>query len=308
LKNIYLNNITDASSFLGFNKSFEETPFIIIGAPLDISTSYRGGCSKAPKALREASKSIELCTAFSNIDLEQIGFHDLGDIVMVPGNIAESLMRIEKVIHDVLSYGKRFFIIGGEHTITLPSFKAFSKHFQNPCLIVFDAHADFRSEYLGSKYNHATVIKRISEEAQYEKILIIGARAISKEEIEQSKAMSNKVSLIRVLNVLSRDVMEHIRKEVELCKDLPKYISIDIDFIDPAYAPGVQTPEPLGVTPIDLLNILSIVIDEKVFVIDIVEITPTYDSSEITAFLGAKIIVEIAGLLTKKLGIGSGCW
>ncbi|MEM0026661.1 MAG: agmatinase [Ignisphaera sp.] len=308
MKNIYLSNILESNAFLGFNKSLEETPFMVVGAPLDMSTSYRGGCSRAPKALREASKSLELCTALSNIDLEQIGFHDLGDIVLAPGDILQSLARIENVIYEILGYNKIVFILGGEHTITLPAFKAFSKRFQDPCLIVFDAHTDLRHEYLGSRYNHATVIKRVSEEAQYKKIIIVGARAISREEIEQVKSMDSRISVIRVTGSVQANVIERLEKEIEVCKNNPKYLSIDIDFMDPSYAPGVQTPEPLGSTPTDLLNAISRIVDEKLLAIDIVEITPEHDLSEITTFLGAKILTEIAGMVARRLNIGSGCW
>ncbi|MEL9940145.1 MAG: agmatinase [Ignisphaera sp.] len=308
MRNIYLGSISESNAFLGFNKQLEETPFIVVGAPLDMSTSYRGGCSRAPKALREASKSLELCTAFSNIDLEQVGFHDLGDIVLAPGDILQSLARIENVIYEILGYNKIVFILGGEHTITLPAFKAFSKRFQNPCLIVFDAHADLRHEYLGSRYNHATVIKRISEETQYKKIVVVGARAISREEIEQVKSMYGRISVIRVVGSAQNDFVERLEREVKVCENSPKYLSIDIDFIDPSYAPGVQTPEPLGSTPTDLLNAISRIVDEKLLAIDIVEITPKYDPSEITAFLGAKIVVEIAGIIARRLKVGNGCW
>lgn len=308
MKNIYLSGISESNAFLGFNKQLEETPFIVVGAPLDMSTSYRGGCSRAPKALREVSKSLELCTAFSNIDLEQVGFHDIGDIVLVPGDILQSLARIENVVYEILGYNKIVFILGGEHTITLPAFKAFSRRFQDPCIIVFDAHADLRHEYLGSRYNHATVIKRISEETQYKKIVVVGARAISREEIEQVKSMDSRISVIRVVGSAQTNFVERLEREIKACENNPKYLSIDIDFIDPSYAPGVQTPEPLGSTPTDLLNAISRIVDEKLLAIDIVEITPGYDPSEITAFLGAKIVVEIAGMIARRLKVRNGCW
>jgi len=306
---LYTTPVSERYHFLGFGKSLENTMLAIIGVPLDISTSYRGGCAEAPRAIREASRSLELCTAFTNIDVEKAGFHDLGDVVLAPGDVVESMRRIEHVVQTILMKKKRLFILGGEHTTTLPSFKALASIFENPCLIVFDAHSDLRQEYLGSRYNHATVLRRIIEEAPHKKIVIIGARALSKEEVNYLKSVnSSRVEIVKILGKVSENDMNNVVKAIEECKKVPKYISIDMDFIDPAYAPGVQTPEPLGATPLELLEILRRIIDESVYIVDVVEIAPRYDPSEVTAFLGAKIIIEIAGMILQYMNVEMKCW
>jgi agmatinase len=309
VEHLYINPISERYHFLGFSRPMKETILAVVGAPLDLSTSYRGGCSDAPRALREASKSLELCTAFTNIDMERVGFHDLGDVVLAPGDVLESMSRIEQVVQEILTNEKRLLILGGEHTITLPSFKALANKFKRPCLIVFDAHGDLRQEYLGSKYNHATVVRRIVEEVPHRKIVIIGARALSREEAEYLKTVdSSKLEVVRILGKVSEKDMNNIVKAVEECRGVAKYISIDMDFLDPAYAPGVQTPEPLGATPLELLEILGRVIDGSVHVVDLVEVTPRYDPSEATVFLGAKIAVEVAGMILKHMSVEAVCW
>jgi agmatinase len=306
---VYLAKTENRYSFTGFTKGFNEALFVVVGAPLDMASSYRGGSSEAPRAVREASRSLELCTALSNIDMEAIGFHDAGDIVIAPGDIIESMKRIESVVRGILESGKRVFIIGGEHTVTLSAFKAFSSMYSDACLIVFDAHADLRDEYLGSRYSHASVLRRIIEEAKPGKVVLIGARAVSREEIEYIKASDrSRLEVVKVVGRVTEDKIKEVSKVIEVCRSRPKYVSVDIDFIDPAYAPGVQTPEPLGATPTEFFELISRVVDEHVYALDIVEITPPYDKSEITAFLGAKIIIEVAGLILKKLGGGANCW
>ncbi|ADM28184.1 agmatinase [Ignisphaera aggregans DSM 17230] len=299
---LYISPLEDYSAFLGFNRDRKKTPFTIIGIPLDISSSYRSGCSLAPQSIRNTSRSIELCSFVNNINLEDIGFEDLGNIIMAPGDIITSLKRIEIVIESLLNEGRRIFILGGEHTLTYGSFKAFAKIFKNPCLLVFDAHLDLRDEYLGTKFNHATVIRRIIDDTNVLKVIFIGSRAISMEESSYALEKNDKVSIYRFWGSrIPIDIIDRVREDISRCDAI--YISIDMDVIDPAYAPGVQTPEPLGIDPQNLLQILSRLIDTRTWVTDIVEITPVYDHSETTSFLASRIIIEIASILIESLNI-----
>ncbi len=299
---LYINPLENYSAFLGFNRDRKRTPFTIIGVPLDISSSYRGGCGLAPQSIRNASRSIELCSLINNINLEDIGFEDLGNITMAPGDIITSLKRIEIVIESLLNEGRRIFILGGEHTLTYGSFKAFAKIFKDPCLLVFDAHLDLRDEYLGTKFNHATVIRRIIEDIDVLRVIFIGPRAISMEESSYALEKNTIVSIYRFWgNRIPIDIIDRVREDISKCNFI--YISIDMDVIDPAYAPGVQTPEPLGIDPQNLLQILSKLVDTRTWVTDIVEITPVYDHSEITSFLASRIIIEIASILIESLNI-----
>lgn len=295
---VYILEVGHESAFLGFNVDRTRTPFTVVGVPLDISSSFRGGCREAPASIRIASKSLELCSILTNLNMERIGFEDIGDIVLSPGDINTSLKRIEEAVKGLLSDGRIPILIGGEHTITLPSFKALALRSSSPCLLVFDAHADLRDEYLGSKYNHATVIRRILDETEGY-VLLVGSRAVSKDEVDAYKKLSSRIDIFKLWHGnMSRDIVRgiagEIREKLSTCSDI--YVSIDLDIVDPAYAPGVQTPEPLGIDPATLLGILKDVVDNRVKIFDVVEVAPNYDLSSATSFLAAKIIIEVAAL------------
>ncbi|MEM1683512.1 MAG: agmatinase [Ignisphaera sp.] len=296
---MYLTDIESGEAFLGFNKNKNETPFTILGIPLDMSSSFRGGCGIAPRRIRFVSRSLELCSTMTGIDVESIGFEDVGDVVLSPGDMQSSLKRIEYVVRELLEDKDRILIaIGGEHTITLPIFKSLASE-RSQCLVVLDAHADLRDEYLGSRYNHATVIRRTIEETK-SRIILIGARALSREEIEAYHQLKEYITIIRVWqgNIHS-NIEKELLHELESCSRL--HISIDMDILDPTYAPGVQTPEPLGLDPATLLKILSLVANNRVRVIDLVEVSPIYDQSDVTSFLAAKIIIELTATIYKNI-------
>ena len=236
-----------------------------------MTTSFRGGSAEAPSRIRYVSRSLELCSVLTDVDIESIGFEDLGDIVLPPGDMKASLERIERVIAELLSENRIVFAVGGEHTITLPAFKSLSRKSRKACLLVFDAHADLRDEYMGSKYNHATVIRRIAEETNG-KIVVVGARALSREELIEYKKLMNYVNIVRIYGDYLPVTTFSLREALKECTDI--YVSLDIDVIDPSFAPGVQTPEPLGMSSIMLLRMLSEVIDSRVRMVDIVEVTP----------------------------------
>jgi len=296
---MYLTGTGSGEAFLGFNKNKNETPFTILGVPLDMSSSFRSGCGIAPRRIRFVSRSLELCSIMTGIDIESIGFEDVGDVVLSPGDMQGSLKRIECVVSEILKDRDRILIaIGGEHTITLPIFKSLASE-RSPCLVVLDAHADLRDEYLGSRYNHATVIKRIIEETK-SRIILLGARALSREEVEAYRQLKDYIDIISVWQGNAPPNIEReLMHELESCSGL--YVSIDMDILDPTYAPGVQTPEPLGLDPTTLLKILSLVANNRIHVIDLVEISPIYDQSDITSFLAAKIIIELTATIYRNI-------
>lgn len=296
---IYIDNLEQGESFLGFNRSTDKTPFTVIGIPLDISSSFRSGCNEAPQRIRYVSKSLELCSIHTEIDFECIGFEDIGNITLIPGDMINSLKRIEQISSNLVKNKNRIiFALGGEHTITLPLFKSIASG-ETSCLVVFDAHADLRDQHLGSRYNHATVIRRITEET-HGRIILIGTRALSREEIEAYRMLRNRITMFKVQHEnLSNNLMNYLSKEIELCKEI--HISIDMDVFDPAYAPGVQTPEPMGLDPHTFLKMIPLIANDKVRIIDVVEVAPTHDRSDITSFLAARIVIEIAASIYKNI-------
>ncbi|WP_425393256.1 agmatinase [Caldisphaera lagunensis] len=290
LKDIYLTKSSKNYAGLENNKN---SRYEIIGVPFDSSTSYKPGTRFGPDAIRQAASGLESNSYFSDIYLEDIGIIDEGDVGIVIGDINETLNRITGVISDVIQENKIPIMIGGEHTITYGSMRAFKKQGITPCLIVIDAHYDLRDEYLGLKNGHASVMRRSLELLGGTKINYIGVRAYSKEEKNYALSKNNintikpsdiyKVGLINAINSVKKFLVD--------CKHI--YLSIDMDGFDPSYAPGVGNPEPGGITNIEGLTIINQIVDERLVGADVVEVSPPYDQGGITSSLAAKLINEI---------------
>ena len=277
----------------------ENSPFTIIGVPLDNSETYKPGTRFAPGEIRTASCNIEFYSIYSSLDIDSIGFNDIGDIVVVPGDNNESLERIKTVIKGFVSEHRSLpIILGGEHTLTFATYSAFKEILKDDIgIIVFDAHLDLRTDYMGYRLSHASVFRRLYEEYQ-PPIFYIGARALTQEEIEYAKL--NNISYKTRIQPLQETIYD-LDKFLNGKKYI--YISIDMDVIDPAYAPGVSNPEPLGLLPRDVIYYLKKIIEKSnPIAIDIVEVNPLVDINSITSILASKIIVEIAGLYLSTKG------
>ncbi|ACP46035.1 agmatinase [Sulfolobus islandicus Y.G.57.14] len=288
---LYLNE--NSRKFAGFNK--ERSPFVIIGIPMDITSSYRPGSRFAPSSIRESAQYIEFYSIRNDVDMGEIGFNDVGDIILHPSNVEENISRISSVINYFHKNGKITISIGGEHTITAGVIKGMKR--EGLCLVSFDAHLDLRDEYMGYRYDHACVMRRISEYGV--KIIEVGTRAVSKEEIEYARQKGIAFftpQQVRLLGV--KETSRRIITSIQECKSL--YISVDMDGIDPAYAPAVATPEPDGLDPSTLLDIINLIADKRVIGFDVVEVSPSYDTSGITSVLASRIILEIAATVYKS--------
>jgi agmatinase len=215
-------------------------------------------------------------------------------VVSLPfGNTPASLGRIERAVRGLREdyAGKTYFFVGGEHLVTLPIIKGLREEIDN--LVVFDAHGDLRNDYLGEKLSHASVMRRIAEDTGV-KIYIVGVRALSTEE-EEYVRRSDGISIFSSIEAERR--REEILSNINISGNT--YISIDMDAIDPAYAPGVSNPEALGLTPITLLSIVREVIrrSKRIVGLDVVEVNPLRDVNNVTSILAAKLIVEAVGML-----------
>jgi len=275
-------------TFSGLQDEFTDADYIIIGVPFDITSTYRSGSRFAPLAIREASLNIETYSFRTGIDLEELRLHDAGDL-HVTGDVGETLRRLKLVANEVLSKGKTPVFLGGEHTLTLGAVEGISGDF---ALVCFDAHLDLRNEYMGQTICHASVIRRVNEIAKPSKLIEVGTRAVCKEEIEYAKDL--KINYMTSQQVTQVGV-EDIAKEINalLFDHDQVYLTVDMDVLDPAFAPAVQNPEPEGLSTHTLLDLLSKTCDRKrIVAFDIVEVTPHYDTGT-TAIQAAKIVFEI---------------
>ncbi len=262
----------------------------LLGIPFDATTTYKPGTRFAPDAVRSASCNLEFYSILTGLILEDDKVNDVGNLVLPPGDVKEALRIIEDAVRELRNlYPNNLPIfIGGEHLITYPVVKAFGKDIDT--LVVFDAHLDLRDEYLNSRYNHATFLRRIVEELDLD-IVHIGSRAYSKDELDYVKSTG-----LRVFNVLSIKNLDALGKEFE---NLGRtYISVDIDVVDPAYAPGVGNPEPLGMEPFTLLQVIRKIFESgnRIIGFDLVEVNPLVDVNDVTSALAGKIILEVMAI------------
>jgi len=304
--------VSPSPVFSGIQRSFEEAKYVVLGAPLDVTSTYRSGARFAPLAIREASLNIETYSFRTGIDVEDLKIHDLGDL-HIAGEVDETLKRLELVTKDLLNAKKMSVsknnrgappphfaakdlldtkkvpvIIGGEHTITLGIMRSLRK---NVALVGFDAHLDMRNEYMGLTTSHTTFMRRIKEQINPTKILEVGTRAVCKEELNYAK--KSNIQFLTVQQI-RRDGVEKTTKKIDtLLADCEKiYLTIDMDVLDPAFAPAVQNPEPDGLDMHTFLDLLGKVCDHRIIAFDLVEVAPHYDKG-ITAIQAAKTIFEV---------------
>ncbi len=280
--------LSKTKPFGGWNTRRDETRISLIGIPLDISNSYSPGTKFAPEAIRRVSESLEWYSFYSEKDFSEYGLYDEGDLVLSPGKMIENLDLIGEALKDIRGEKRLPIMLGGEHTITVGAKKIID---DDTLLIVFDAHLDLRDDYLNSRLNHATCLRRLLDDHPVSNIVFIGTRAVSVEELEYVK--KNDIKYITSRRLWLYGPGESIKRLQKIMDDYEKiYLSIDIDVVDPGYAPGVGTPEPLGLDPHSLMQMLVTIIDERLIGIDIVEVNPLRDAGDATSALAAKIIME----------------
>ncbi|MFQ5999230.1 MAG: agmatinase [Candidatus Bathyarchaeia archaeon] len=272
--------------FSGIQRTFEEAKFVILGAPLDVTSTYRSGARFAPLAIREASLNIETYSFRAGIDVEDLKIHDLGDL-HIAGDVDETLKRLELVTKDLLEAKKFPVVIGGEHTITLGTMRGVG---ENVVLVSFDAHLDLRHEYMDRTLSHTTFMRRISEQINPKRILEVGTRAVCREELDYAR--KSNIQFLTVQQIRRDGVESTIEKIDNFLADYEKvYLTIDMDVLDPAFAPAVQNPEPDGLDTPTFLDLLCEVCDHRPVAFDLVEVAPHYDKG-VTAIQASKIVFE----------------
>ena len=281
--------VSQSNVFSGCQKPFEKADYVVLGVPFDVTSTYRTGARFAPNAIRQASLNVETYSFRTGIDMEDLNLHDLGDL-HISTDTKKTLERLELVIKDILQVGKTPVTIGGEHTITLSILKGLGDKASKTAIVSFDAHLDLRDEFLGLKLSHATFMRRISEEVEPAKIIEVGTRAVCKEELDYAKKAG--IEFFTAQQIRSEGIKQIGRQLKEkLSKYESIYLSVDMDVLDPAYAPAVQNPEPEGIETHTLLDILYNTCDDRVLGFDVAEVAPSFDQG-ISAIQAAKVISE----------------
>ncbi len=269
--------------FADAEASFDEADFIIFGVPYDKTSSFRFGSKHGPAKIREASWNFETFNFKTGTDLKDVKFHDYGDLDVSYLSPDEMISIVTRFASKIVKENKFPIAIGGEHSITSGVVKAFSK---DVAVLSLDAHIDFRNEYENEKNSHACIIRRISEHIDIENIAVLGMRSAEKKEFEEARNAG--LFYIDSFEMKDKGVKNAIEKTKNHLGNKKIYLTLDIDVVDPAYAPETGTPEPFGLTPFDVLEIITSFSDSLVG-FDVMEVCPFHDCGQ-TAILAAKLI------------------
>lgn len=266
--------------FLGASgvEGYAEARVVLVGVPLDTTTTFRPGTRFGPGAIREASIGLETYSPVFDRELQTGEIADLGDVSMPFGDTAASLAAI-RAVADRIWREPRFVVgLGGEHLATLPLVEAVAAAVPGLEVLHFDAHTDLREDYMGVRLSHATVMRRVAEVVGPERLWQFGIRSGTREEFRFARHLHGGLEpLDTCLGTLT---------------DRPLYLSVDIDVADPAYAPGTGTPEPGGPTAAELLDAVRKVARGRLVAMDVMEVSPALDASGRTAILAAKLVRE----------------
>lgn len=275
---------TNVETFIGCDADYKTADTVLFGAPYDCTTSFRPGTRFASAAMRRESYGLELYSPYQGKELTDRRIFDSGDIELPFGAPEPALKMIEKRAAAVLKDGKRPFMLGGEHLVTLGAVRAAVKKFPDLHILHFDAHADLRDDYLGQKLSHACVLRRCHELVGDGKIYQFGIRSGDKSEFVWGKE-----------HVFTRLFdFEGLQNAFETLAGVPVYLTVDLDVLDPSVFPGTGTPEPGGVS-FDALR--KAVTDAcrtlNVVAADVNELSPHYDSSGASTAVACKIVREM---------------
>ena len=278
-------------TFIGCDSSFEEAKIVLFGAPFDSTTSFRPGARFGSAAMRHESFGLETYSPCQDKDLTDCRIFDSGDLELCFGSAELALQDIEARSEEILSADKLPLLIGGEHLVTLGSFRAVHRRYPQVHIIHFDAHADLRDDYLGAKLSHACVIRRCHELVGDGRIHQFGIRSGDREEFRFAKTHTH-------LHPFSFEGLEELTRRLAL-SGTPVYFTIDLDCLDPSVFPGTGTPEAGGVTFPQLLEAIQLVAKTNVVGADVNELAPMLDPSGVSTATACKVLRELLLALSK---------
>lgn len=279
--------------FADAETSFQTASFILFGIPYEKTSSFRHGADKAPEEIRQASWNFERFDLHTKINYEDIPVHDYGDLDVQKLTSKELFNTGKNFTATLLQKQKTPIAIGGDHSITPGIVSAFPSDI---AVLSLDAHMDFRQEYKNDVYNHACVLRRIADHLPIKNIAVLGLRSAEKEEYEQAQDLG--LFFRDAYTIDDAGIQKTIQQTKTHLKGKKIYLTIDIDVVDPAYAPGTSTPEPCGLTPTQVIEIIK-AFSPQLIGFDLVEVCPPYDHGQ-TAVLGAKLIKTCLGYIWKQ--------
>ncbi|MBC3888057.1 agmatinase [Acetobacterium paludosum] len=270
-------------TFLGCDSNYQEAKAVVFGAPFDSTTSFRPGTRFASKTMRGDSDGLETYSPYQDKDLADINVFDGGDLELCFGDTKKALGQIEAFTAQILGDNKLPVMIGGEHLVTLGAVRAVFRKHPDLHVVHFDAHADLRDDYLGATLSHATVLHRVWDLVGDDRIFQFGIRSGDRSEFRWGKE-----------HVVTRKFdFQGLEEVVEKLKGKPVYFTLDLDVLDPSVFPGTGTPEPGGVSFMQLLDAIRSVSRLSIVGCDINELSPVYDHSGVSTAVACKVLREL---------------
>ena len=276
----------------------------VLGIPFDGGTSYRPGARFGPGAIRQASRHLrtQYHPDYDTEPFATLQVADAGDVACNPFNIEEAVNAVQSHATELLDHVGAVISLGGDHTMALPLLRAVNHHHGPVALVHFDAHLDTWDTYFGAPYTHGTPFRRAAEENLFrdDASMHVGIRGplYSRTDLVEDAEFGFKVVHC---DEFQRHGIDHVVKRIrERVGDHPLYLSIDIDVLDPAHAPGTGTPEIAGMTTREMVGVLRGLQGMKLVSADIVEVAPAYDHAELTALAAATIAYELINLFCVK--------
>lgn len=280
----------------------------VLGVPFDTGTSYRPGARFGPTHVRSASRLLRAYNPVLEVEpFAEQQVVDAGDVPCTPYNIMQAIQEIDDGAREVLQRSDKLLTIGGDHTIALPLLRVMHEMHGEVAVIHFDAHLDTWESRFGSPITHGTPFRRASEEGLIDKTgsVHVGIRGpiYAAQDLTDDEVLGFQLLEAHAMDEMGwRGVAERIASRVG---NRPAYVSIDIDVLDPAFAPGTGTPEPGGLNSRELLNILRSFTSLNVVGADIVEVSPAYDHAEITGFAAAHAAYELLSAMSPSSAASS---
>jgi agmatinase len=276
----------------------------VLGAPFDSGVSFRPGARFGPAAIRQASRHLR--PAY-HPDLEVSPFRvlqavDAGDVPCNPFDIDEALDQVDQHARELVSERRRLVTLGGDHTIALGTLRAIARVHGPVALVHLDAHLDTWDSYFGADRTHGTVFRRAFEEGLLRDgaSVHLGTRGPLYDAADLVDDRRFGFEIVRAADFDRRGVAEIAAGVRRRVGDAPVYLSVDIDVLDPAFAPGTGTPEVGGITSRELLAVLRALPGDQLVGLDVVEVSPPYDSAEVTALAAATVAFDVTALMARS--------
>ncbi len=275
----------------------------VVGAPFDGGVSYRPGARFGPAHVREASRLLRPYNPAQDVEpfgAQQVA--DAGDIAINPFDLEEAVRQVEEAAASLTTGGTRLVTIGGDHTIALPLLRNVAREHGPVAVVHFDAHLDTWDTYFGAPITHGTPFRRASEEGlvDLEASLHVGIRGplYSREDLRDDQRLG--FAVISSVELETEGLSRAIDRMLARLGDRPVYLSVDIDVLDPAHAPGTGTPEAGGLTSRELLAMIRALAGVRLVGADVVEVAPAYDHAQLTAVAASHVVYEILSAMAPR--------